>query len=362
MDETPCPLLNTRKRFFISIVGLVLSIIIRPIPITAQQSAERQRERNQKQSPSQPANNPEAANQQSRDDLRGTDSSPIVVKVLPTPKTDAETAQEKQDHQDQSAANWWMVKLTGAIMVIGLIQSFVFALQARRLRQTILKMEEIGRGQTDDMRASIGEATRAATAMEGIATSLVSSVQSARESVGITREIADRQKTIMELGGRAYLSAGFNASIYQDANHVFEATAFLANRGSTPAYDVTFRASVDILPFPIPKDFEFPLPDETAGPSVSLIAPGLIKTFTRPLSRRVPDDEVDAIKQGGPPQCFVMWGIVNYRDAFKEPRYVKFAFKMFWIGWVEGMDRDKDGNPKPPQMMSEDTNRHNEAN
>jgi len=255
-----------------------------------------------------------------------------------------------------------MVRLTALLGVIGFIQTIVFGVQALRLRETIRKMEEIAQGQTEDMKASIGEATRAATAMEGIATSLVSSVQSARESIGITREIADRQKTIMELGGRAYLYAGFSASVYQDANHVFEANAFLVNRGSTPAYDVTFRASVDILPFPIPNDFGFPLPDETAGISVSLIAPGMTKILTRPLLRRVPDDEVDAIKQGGPPQCFVMWGIVNYRDAFNEPRYLKFAFKMHWIGWVIGMDRDNEGNPKPPQMMSEDTNRHNEAN
>jgi hypothetical protein len=350
------------RKSCISIVVLALSIMLRPTLITAQRSGEPQNAGSQPASPTQPSKHPGAADKQPNNDLRGTDSSPITVKVLPTPKSDAETTQEKQDRQDQSAANWWMVRLTGIIGLIGLVQTWVFYRQARRLKETILKMEEIAKGQTEDMKASIGEATRASTAMEGISTSMASSVQSARESVGITREIADRQKTIMELGGRAYLSAGFNASIYQDANHVFEATAFLVNRGSTPAYDVTFRASVDILPFPIPENFDFPLPEETAGTSVSLIAPGLMKTFTRPLSRKVPDDEVDAIKRGGPPQCFLMWGIVKYRDAFKESRYVKFAFKMFWIGWVEGMDRDQDGNPKPPQMMSEDTNRHNEAN
>jgi hypothetical protein len=361
MDETPCPL-NTRRRFFIFIVGVALSIILRPIPITAQQSAERLREENQKQSPSEPNKHPNATNKQTNDDLRGTDNSPVVVKVLPTPKTNEETADIKQDRKDQTAVNWWMVKLTGAIVLIGIIQGLVFALQARRLRQTIIKMEEIAKGQTDDMKASIREATRASTAMEGIATSMASSVQSVRESVGITREIADRQKIVTELGGRAYLSATFNAAFYQDANPVFEAQALLTNRGSTPAYDVTFRAAVGILPSPIPDDFEFPLPDDTAGVSVSFIAPGLAKIITRNLPNRVPDNEVAAIKQCGPPHCFAMWGIVNYRDAFSEPRYVKFAFMVRWIGWIEGMGKDKDGNPLPPQIVSEDTGRHNEAN
>lgn len=346
-----------RKRFFISIVGLVLSITLRPLPIAAQRIEGKQAD-----SPSKPRTDAESTKKDSGNDLRGTDNSPITVKVLPTQKTQQEDSQEKQDRQDQSAADWWMVRLTAFIGLIGLVQTIVFGLQARRLRQTITKMEEIAKGQTQDMKASIGEATRAATAMEGIAISMSSNVQSARESVEVSREIADRQKIVTELSGRAYLSATFNTAFYQDANHVFEASALLMNRGSTPAYDVTFRAAADILPFPIPDDFEFPLPEETAGVSVSLIAPGLAKIMTRPLLRRVPDNEVAAIKQGGPPKCFAMWGIVNYQDAFSESRHLKFAFKVRWIGWVEGMGKDKDGNSLPEQTMSEDMPRYNEAN
>jgi hypothetical protein len=350
------------KKFFISIVGLVLSITLRPTPITAQRNVEPPRGEKQVKSPSQARNDTEGTKKVPNNDLLGTDSSPITVKVLATQQTKEETTQEQQTRQDQSDANWWMVRLTAFIGLIGLVQTIVFGLQARRLRQTINKMEEIAKGQTEDMKASIGEATRAATAMEGIATSMASSVQSARESVGVSREIADRQKIVTELSGRAYLSASLNTALYQDVNHVFEASALLMNRGSTPAYDVTFRAAAGILPSPIPDHFKFPLPDETAGVSVSLIAPGLTKIITRPLFSRVPDNEVAAIKQGGPPQCFALWGIINYRDAFSELRYLKFAFKVHWRGWVEGMGKDKDGNPLPEQIMSEDTPHHNEAN
>jgi hypothetical protein len=56
-----------------------------------------------------------------------------------------------------------------------------------------------------------------------------------------------------------------------------------------------------------------------------------------------------------------MWGTVKYRDAFDETRHLKFAFIVFWIGWVAGMDKDKDGNPLPEKVMSVDTARHNDA-
>jgi hypothetical protein len=155
---------DMRKQFFIFIVGLVRSVTLRPIPIAAKRSAEPQSEEKQLMSLRQPRKNTDGTEKMLSNDLRGTDSSPVAVKVLPTPKTKEETAQEQQTRQDQSDANWWMVKLTGVIGMIGLLQLWVFGRQARRLKETILKMEEIAKGQTDDMRASIGEATRAATA------------------------------------------------------------------------------------------------------------------------------------------------------------------------------------------------------
>jgi hypothetical protein len=361
VEETPCQL-NTHRRFSISIVVLAVSVILTPIPTTAQQGAEPPSEGKQGKSQSQPRNNTNGTQKVPSNDLRGTDNSPIVVKVLPTPKTNEETAQEEQTRKDQSDANWWMVRLTAFIGFIALIQTVVFGIQALRLKQTVIKMEEIAKGQTSDMKASIGEATRAAAAMEGIAKSMDANAQSMKVSVGISREIADRQKLVTELTGRAYLSATLNTAIFQDEHHVFEASAVLTNRGSTPAYDVTFRSTVGILPYPIPDNFDFPLPDETIGPSVSLIAPGLTKLLFRRLSERVPDNEVPTIKNLTGQHCFVLWGTANYRDAFKEPRYLKFAFMLRWLGWIEGMGKDKDGNPRPETVYSVDTAHHNEAN
>jgi hypothetical protein len=212
-----------------------------------------------------------------------------------------------------------------------------------------------------DVQASIAEAVRSARAMEGVAESMAINAVSVKESVGISREIADMQKLATMLQSRPYLSAGINTAFFQDENHVFEVQAFLRNHGNTPAYDVTFRSVAEIIETPIPDDFAFPLPDEAAGTSVSFMAPGTIKLITRSLPSRVPGDQVDGIKQGNPPRSLVMWGTVKYRDAFAETRQLKFAFTVFWIGWVAGMDKDKDGRPLPEKVMSVDTARHNEA-
>jgi hypothetical protein len=52
---------------------------------------------------------------------------------------------------------------------------------------------------------------------------------------------------------------------------------------------------------------------------------------------------------------------VSYRDAFKETRYIRFAFTIYWIPWAPGMDKDRDGNQKPETIMSLDTAHHNDA-
>src|SRR5207249_6885466 len=96
--------------------------------------------------------------------------------------------------------------------------------------------------QARDVQASIAEATRVSKAMEGIAVSMATSVESVKESVHISREIATVQKLATELQSRAYISVAFDSAFFQDAEHDFEVSAVLQNSGNTPAYDVVFKA------------------------------------------------------------------------------------------------------------------------
>jgi len=67
----------------------------------------------------------------------------FIIKVVPSPKSDAETTQNTNGGQDKSSSDWWLVVLTGGLLFTGLLQTGVFWIQARRLKQTIIKMDEV---------------------------------------------------------------------------------------------------------------------------------------------------------------------------------------------------------------------------
>lgn len=294
--------------------------------------------------PNQPAAD---IQKESRANERGTEQSPIVVKVLPTPKTDQETANDKAKGLDQSSADWWMVRLTGAIVFLGCIQTIVFGVQARRLKQTIDKMDEISTQQTNDVQESIAQATRASKAMEDIAESMAVSVESVKETVGINREIADRQKLITELQSRAYLTILFEGMVPQNvATGIrFEPRMRVVNRGNTPADNIRFATCADVLPFPLPDDFAFPLPTAPSSRSSS-IGPGIHKIIRAVVPELYPEAEAVQIASGVG-RRITAWGIVQYTDAFNVERSCKFGFTHFLLG--------------DSQWMSEDTTTHNDC-
>jgi hypothetical protein len=301
------------------------------------------------QSKRQPEPIPQRTQQQSTTDQRGTDNMPLVVRVLPAPKTAEEAAQDQSQRNDEASANWWMVKLTGIIALIGLIQAFVFWVQAGRLKATITKMDEIATGQTNDMQDSIAQAGRAAAAMERVAQAMAENVENLKTTVGINREIADRQKLVTELQSRAYLSVIFNGIVPQDSKTGirFQPSVALLNNGNTPAYKVVFRTATDVLPHPLPNDFGFPLPDALPHRSISVIGPRLNKILSAVVPKLYSDVEVEQIKIGVG-QRLHMWGHVTYEDAFGIERYVKYSFSFYYLA---------DGK----SSMSMDTAHHNDS-
>ncbi len=69
----------------------------------------------------------------------------FIIKVMPSSKGDAETTQNTNGGQDKSSSDWWLVVLTGGLLFTGLLQTGVFWIQARRLKQTIIKMDDVAR-------------------------------------------------------------------------------------------------------------------------------------------------------------------------------------------------------------------------
>jgi len=287
-------------------------------------------------------------------DPRGSETSPVVVKILPAPQTHQEAADEKAQRQDESDANWAMVKLTGAIFFLGIAQLVASGLQTRRVSQTIHKMDEIARSQTADTKASIAEATRAAKAMDAISASMATSVESVKRSLEINEQIAATQKLVTILQSRAYLHVSW---AHMNVNNVadewlFQGNVRIDNKGSTPAYKVRFNVAADILPVPLPDTFTFPLPDTIPHGSLTEIGPGLSRVSDAVVPGLHKQDDANwfTVGQGpdGQGRAIYMWGKITYEDAFGTARYTRFAFHCIQIN--------------TEVWKSSDCSRHNESN
>ena len=93
--------------------------------------------------------------QTSAHDARIANNPPIVVNVLPTPKTQQESAQEAQDRKDKTENDRKLTKLTGDLVNatyvlagIGVLQLIVFGYQAIQLTRTVNSAGEQSRAMT----------------------------------------------------------------------------------------------------------------------------------------------------------------------------------------------------------------------
>lgn len=266
----------------------------------------------------------QTAQQQPADDLRGTDKAPLVVRVLPTPKTQQETAQDEAQRSDESSANWWMVRLTGFIGIIGLIQAFVFWIQAGRLKATIDKMDEIAKSQAADTKSYIGAASRSAEAMERVADSIGSNVETTTAMAATQRDFWGRQMRAYVLPESAAIWDGMTLDVPQPAKKdVPGVVVTIRNSGATPAYDVVSWAAIDVID----------VKNEGA-----LSAPKLQPQFTNTLAphgaftkavwfhRAITPHEISDIETGV--RGIYVYGRVEYQDVLgKEDRFSNFRFR-----------------------------------
>jgi hypothetical protein len=252
------------------------------------------------------------AQQSPTPDQRGTKQSPLVIKPLKPDQTDEEINRDEEERKNKSKNDGNIVKLTAALALIALGQLGIYAYQAQKLRQTVKSAED----QSKATERHIGEAERSANAMEEIAATIDKG----------NKDFA-----------RAYLVVVIGGAIYQQRREgqddlFFEANPTLINTGSTPARKVSFSIAVDILPVPIPEDFTFPIP-ETEVKDAGLVGPHQQHGLAATLNRFVPDDEVQAIKEGKD-RALCVWGLVTYEDMYGKPHSTKFGQWLTW--WPNG--------------------------
>lgn len=205
-----------------------------------------------------------------------------------------------------------------AIFTVVLATSTVF------LWKETKDLRDFAQLQSADMKESIKEASRAATAMQNVATAVAANAQASNESLALYRDANIRQM-------RAYLTVGFIGVLPQDAatNFRFEVRMSLQNVGNTPAYKVESNTYVSILPFPLSHDFIFPEFNETlSAPAVMM--PHQSNMISGFADRIYSDDDVHEISYG-PSKRLYVYGIVKYKDAFDVNRQTIFCQEIEYL-------------------------------
>jgi hypothetical protein len=286
-------------RFLLTFV-LLLSCLQNPAPSSRKNGQSKQQ--------------PDTSNQAANANQRGTEQSPLVVKMLPTTKTPEEAKDEADERKAKSSSDWWAVFLTGVLAFIAFLQFLVYTYQAKKLRETVESAGE----QAEAMERHIGEAARSATAME---------------------RIADSIKDGNRLALRAYVSVIIGGATHQERNLPanrgggdlkFDGKVQVVNTGATPARKVHIRKAAAILPAPIAPDFAFPLPDEPADEAYATIGAHQNYIVTAVVPDFVPDDDVEAIKIGAGRNLCV-WGVIAYEDIFGGRHTTKFGQQLSWM-------------------------------
>lgn len=201
---------------------------------------------------------------------------------------------------------------------------------AEAARDTVAAMREIDQRQTDSMAASIQEAARAATAMEGVSVSMAANVTHLRETVAINRQIADRQKLVSELQLRPYLSVLIGEAAVQDKTKGirFRANAVISNRGQTPAMRVRYSCHSAILPHPLAPDWDPVIDGNQVGEDI--IGPQQDRLLSGPLIDYRSDEEVPQIRIGAGVGLY-LWGRIIYEDVFGESHRTDYCQLITWL-------------------------------
>lgn len=240
---------------------------------------------------------------------------------------DAERSDQRAEYDleaQRTSALWtaimgWMSSLAVGLSAIGVYLIY------RTFRQTLAQAAEIER--------SVNEASRSATAMEGVAASMAINAEQIVESVAMQRRFG-------EMHLRAHIDVQIWHAIYQDETKVFEAIPRLLNTGNSTAQSIRWRIAAAVLPAPLPDGFRFKLPANKGGSGA--LASQQDGTMSALVDTRVLNDQVEFIKRGDG-QALYVWGYVSYDDGFRRIRRRTFAQQLWWLRTGES---NPDGTPK----------------
>jgi hypothetical protein len=125
---------------------------------------------------------------------------------------------------------------------------------------------------------------------------------------------------------RAYVSVEAGGSGRQRKGYRFDFRPIVTNNGLTPAEDVQILISIGLVPPLIPAGFNYELLP-APNPSKSTIGPRQGRASTVIYHRNLTISEMRKVVKGE--LAFHVYGMVSYRDVFKQNRRTNFSMIVF---------------------------------
>lgn len=233
--------------------------------------------------------------QKAESDKREAEQSPLINKIINSPKTYAEANQERKDQNEKASQDWWIVRFTGAIAAIALCQFLALiaqviamAYQAKRLRETVSQMQ-------------------------------VSEERQLRAYVGISSiAIANVANPLPPTDGQS--GPQTPAALTRDCGPI--AFVEIKNTGQTPAYNVLHGTGIGI--------HEFPLQDSLSmGEPSGHITKGVLPVGATSDKTIIDDDlltlqEIEQLRAGT--AKIYVYGVIIYEDVFKKVRHTYYRY------------------------------------
>lgn len=224
----------------------------------------------------------------------------------------------------------------GADVASALISLISIALVVYALMQTNKSLRLAQKDRADATRRAVSQTEETAEALryaEASALAMSRVSETAVENAEQVRESVNQQRTLGRMQVRPFLSIQIGRAEWQDSGHNFAAYPILHNTGQTPARNIQYRITAQVLPSVIYPEFKFWLPEKTGGNNT--IGPTQTGTMMAVMPWRVPDDWVTPVKLGIHFSLYV-WGVVAYDDNFGTRHRATFAQQIFWrrIGFM----------------------------
>jgi hypothetical protein len=256
-----------------------------PPPVPSQPPSPRAGEPNRPQQPQPGTGQQSATNEQ-----RGTDQVPLTVKVLPSPKSQADIDEEKRrayenatNEKNLTNGTWTMAVMKLFRVFVGGAQLILFFVQLRYIRESL-----------NDAKIAATAAKDGAAAAEKYArVTEAAMVAAERAYVSIRSVFFVRDPIEGELQG---ITAGFR----------------LQNTGNTPTKQMTSHSSMRIFTSDIPENFEFPDLDERREARYFIAPKQWIGGFIFRITRE------ELISCIGGRRRILIWGWADYNDTFPE--------------------------------------------